>query len=112
MERSVIRDWPTVEVAPDFAALHPGYDSRSIRPWQSEHVLCEIRQKHVRRDRRYLVEPCLAELALDIELLREAEAAVRLHAHLGRRPRGVRCQELRHVGLGAAVALRLVEGGS
>jgi hypothetical protein len=51
---------------------------------QTEHVLAEIGQDQVRRDRRDLVEARLAELALDIVFLGEAEAAVGLHAGVGR----------------------------
>jgi hypothetical protein len=63
----------------------PG-DSGSIRPWQAEDVLGEIAQDEVGRDRRHLVEPGLAELALDVVFLGEAEAAMGLHAGLRRRP--------------------------
>src|SRR6188474_1159141 len=46
-----------------------------VRPWQIEHVLGEVGENEVGRDRRHLVEPRLAEFALDIEFLGEAEAA-------------------------------------
>ena len=52
----------------------------SIRPRHAEHVLGEIAQDEVGRDRRHLVEAGLAELALDVVFLGEAEAAVGLHA--------------------------------
>ena len=38
-------------------------------------MLRHIAQDQVRRDRRHLVEPCLAELALDVVFARKAEAA-------------------------------------
>src|SRR5262249_58138496 len=43
--------------------------SCSIRPRQAENVLGEVGQDQVGRDRRGLIEPRLAELALDVELL-------------------------------------------
>ena len=57
---------------------------RLIRPRQVQHVLGEIGQDQVGRDRRHLVEAGLAEFSLDVEFLGKAEAAVGLHAHLGR----------------------------
>ena len=47
-----------------------------------EHVLGEIGQDQVGRDRRDLVEPRLAELALDVVFLGEAEAAMGLEADM------------------------------
>src|SRR5262249_40736250 len=44
----------------------------SVRARQAEHVLGEVGQDQVGRDRRGLVEPGLAKLALDVELLGEA----------------------------------------
>src|SRR5688572_24736183 len=58
----------------------------SVRPRQAENMLGQIRHDQVRRDRRDLHQPRLAELALDVEILGEAEAAMRLQAHLGGRP--------------------------
>src|SRR5262249_48052017 len=85
--------------------------SCSIRPRQAEDVLGEVGQDQIGRDRRGLIEPRLAELALDVELLGKAEAAVGLQAHVGRGPGGVGGKELSHVGLGAALAPGLIEGG-
>ena len=45
-------------------------------------MLGEIRQDQIGRHRRNLVEPRFAQLALDIEIFREAEAAVSLDAHV------------------------------
>jgi hypothetical protein len=61
-----------------------------------------VAEDEVRGDRRDLVEPGLAELALDVVLLGEAEAAVGLQAHVGGEPAGLGGHELGHVGLGAA----------
>jgi hypothetical protein len=58
----------------------------SVRAWQAEHVLRDIRQDQVGRDRRDLVQPGLAELALDIVFAGEAETAVELQAGIGRFP--------------------------
>src|SRR5262245_1712366 len=84
--------------------------SCSVRPRQAKNVLGEVGQDQVGRDRRGLIEPRLAELALDVELLGKAEAAVGLQAHVGGRPGGVGGKELGHVGLGAALAPGLIEG--
>src|SRR6478735_5350559 len=55
-------------------ATVPDTDRRaSERTRQAEHVLGDVREDQVRRYRRYLVEPCLAELALDVVLVRETE---------------------------------------
>jgi hypothetical protein len=50
------------------------------------------------------VEAGLAELALDVVLGGEAEAAVGLDADVGGFPGGLGAEVLGHVGLGAAVA--------
>src|SRR6267378_7118309 len=50
----------------------------SVGARQAEHVLGEVAQHEVGRDRCDLVEPRLAELALGVVLLGEAEAAVGL----------------------------------
>ena len=38
-------------------------------------MLCHVGEDQIRRDRRHLIEPRLTELALDVVLLGEAEAA-------------------------------------
>src|SRR5262245_102149 len=83
----------------------------SIRPRHAENVLGEIGQDQVGGDRRGPVEPRLAELALDVEFLGEAEAAVGLQAGVGGGPGSIGGEELGQVGLGAAVASGLVERG-
>jgi hypothetical protein len=60
------------------------------------------RTDQVGRDRRHLVQPGLAELALDVVFAGKAEAAVELDAGIGRFPGGLGRQVLGHVGLGAA----------
>jgi len=47
------------------------------------HALGDVGENEIGRDRRPLVEACLAKLALDIDLLGEAEAPMRLQASLG-----------------------------
>src|SRR5688572_5339137 len=69
---------------------------------QSQHVLGDVAEDQVGRDRSDLVQPRLAELALDVVFAREAEAAVHLQAHVGRLPARLGGQVLGHVGLGAA----------
>src|SRR5215475_3474651 len=61
----------------------------SIGTRQAKNMLGEVAQDEVGRDRRYLIEPGLAELALDVELLGETEAAMGLHADIGRLPSSV-----------------------
>src|SRR6202022_2941245 len=58
----------------DLARLSPG--GRSVGPRHPEDVLAHERQHQVVVDRRGAVEPRLAELALDVVLLREAVAPV------------------------------------
>src|SRR3546814_9285968 len=74
----------------------------SVAARHAEHVLGEEGEDEVGRDRRHLIEPRLAILALDVVLLGKAEAAVGLQAGLGRRPGRLRGQHLGHVGLLAA----------
>ena len=62
----------------------PGTGSVAAR--HAEDVLADVGKDEVRGDRCDLVEPGLAELALDVVLLGEAEAAVRVEAGVGRRP--------------------------
>src|SRR5919206_75304 len=47
----------------------------------------------------HLVELGLGDFAFDVEIFGEAETAVRLHAHVGGRPGGVRRHELGDIGL-------------
>src|SRR5262245_19420102 len=81
----------------------------SIRPRHAENVLGEVGQDQVGGDGGGPVEPGLPELALDVEFLGEAEAAVGLQAGVCGRPGGVGGEELGQIGLGAAVAPGLVE---
>src|SRR5687768_5609403 len=74
----------------------------SIRLRQTEDVLRDVGEHQVVVDRSDLVEARLAELALDVVLGREAEAAVGVEAHVRGLPRGLRGEKLGHVRLGAA----------
>ena len=74
----------------------------SERPREAEHVLGDVREDEVSRDRGDLVETRLAEFALYVILGVEAVAAEGLKGGVGRLPRGVGGQELRQVRLGAA----------
>src|SRR3984893_1995850 len=75
----------------------------SVGARHAEHGRGQERQDQVGRDRRDLVEPRFAELALDVVFFGEAEPAMGLHAGVGRFPGRVRRQHLGHVGLGAAI---------
>src|SRR5688572_9771477 len=66
----------------------------------AEDVLAEVGEDEVVRDRCDRVEAGLPELALDVVLLREAPAAVRVEAGVRRRPGGLRGEQLGHVRLG------------
>jgi len=57
---------------------------RSERSWQTEYVLGDIRKNEVGRDRRDLIQPGLAELALDVVFAGKAVATVGLQADIGR----------------------------
>src|SRR5215467_15420912 len=77
-------------------------DAWSERPWKVEHVLGDVRQNEIRRDRRDLIQTRLPEFALDVELGGKAETAVGLEADVGSLPRRFRREILRHVCFGAA----------
>ena len=49
-------------------------------------MLGDVGQDQIGRDRRHLIEPCFAELALDVVFFRKAESAMGLHAGVGRFP--------------------------
>ena len=58
----------------------------SVGAGQAEHVLGNERQDQIGRDRRNLIQPRFAELALDVVFFGKAEAAMGLHAGIGRFP--------------------------
>ena len=66
-------------------------------------MLGHIGQDQVGRDRRHLIQPGLAELALDIVFARKAKTAMRLDAGIGRLPAGIGRQQLGHVRLRPAI---------
>src|SRR5918998_3315139 len=80
-------------------------------PRQFEDVLGEVGEDEIRRDRGYLVEARLSELALDVILGVEAVAPEGLHRDVGRLPTRVRRQELRHVRFCPARFPRVEERG-
>src|SRR5215210_1514592 len=80
-------------------------------PRQFEDVLGDVGEDEVRRDRGYLIEACLPELALDVVLGVEAVAPKGLHRDVGRLPTCIRCQKLRHVRLRPARLARIKERG-
>src|SRR5688500_19272563 len=71
-----------------------GMTARSERPRKAEDVLADVGEDEVRRDRRHLIETSLAKLPLDVVLGGEAEAAMRLEAHVRRLTRRARGQHL------------------
>src|SRR5206468_9342906 len=58
----------------------------SVRAGHAEHMLGDEGEHQVGRDRRHLIEPRLAEFALDVVFLSKAEAAMGLDAGIGRFP--------------------------
>src|SRR5215212_2547171 len=60
--------------------------SPSERARHAQHMLGHVRQDQVGRDRRHLVQPRLAELALHIVFMRKAKPAMELQAGVGRFP--------------------------
>src|SRR5919112_2355549 len=74
----------------------------SERPRQTEDVLSYIREDEVGGDGRYLEEPGLAELPLDVVLCVEAIAAEGLHRRVRRLPGSTGREQQCHVGFGAA----------
>src|SRR5882724_7393934 len=72
-------------------------------------MLRNIRENEIGRDRGYLVQACLPELALDIVFAGETESAVSLEAYIRRLPGRLGRQVLRHVGLCAARLVRVVQ---
>ena len=79
----------------------------SVRARHAQHVLGEVRQDEIGRNRRHLIEPGLAELALHVIFLGKAKTAMGLHACVRGFPGGIGRQHLGHVGLGAAIDARL-----
>src|SRR5262249_9301002 len=61
-------------------------DRLSVGAGHAEHMLGDERQHQIGRDRRHLVEPRLAELALDVVFLGKAKAAMGLDRGIGRFP--------------------------
>src|SRR5262245_66610550 len=92
----------TVRPAIGSACWRASKSFMSVAPRHAQDVLADVGLDEVVGDRRDLVEPRLAELALDVVLLGEAEAAVRVDAYIGRLPGRLGGQVLGHVGLGAA----------
>src|SRR5690606_5169148 len=73
------------------------------RARQLEQMLGHVGKNQVGGDWRHLVQPRLAELALHVVFVGEAEAAVGLQAGVGCFPAGLGRQILGHIGGGASV---------
>src|SRR5438270_4446853 len=61
----------------------------SVGAGHAEHVFGHVRQDEIGRDRRHLIEPRLAEFALDVVFFRKGETAMGLHAGVRRFPGGI-----------------------
>src|SRR5262249_13906134 len=91
----------------------PNPESRvSVRPRQPEHVLGDISENQVGRDRSDLIQARLAGFPLDIVFLSKSKAAVGLNRDIRGLPRCIRRQELRHVRLGSAWLAAIEQLGS
>src|SRR5919204_1278518 len=66
----------------------------SVALRQAQHVLADVVEGHLLRDRRDLVEPHLAPQPLDVELLGIAIAAVGLQRHVAGLEAGLGGQQL------------------
>src|SRR3954470_17355298 len=84
---------------------------RSVAAREAEDVLAEVGEDQVVRDGGDGVEARLAELALDVVLLGEPEAAVGVEARVRGLPRRLRGEQLREVRLRAARLALLEEPG-
>src|SRR5690606_34400501 len=73
------------------------------RARQVQQMLGHVGKNQVGGDRRHLVQAGLAELALDVVFVGEAEAAMGLQAGVGRLPAGLGRQVLGHIGGGTGV---------
>ena len=74
-----------------------------VRPRHAEDVLGQVAKDEVGGDGCDLVEAGFAKLALDVELLGKAEAAMGLNAGFRCFPARLGRQHFRHVGLGTGV---------
>src|ERR1700759_3694947 len=72
-------------------------------------MLGDIAQNQIRRDRRDLVKPRLAELSLDIVFAGEAKTAVKLETGVCGLPTRLGGEIFRHIGLGATRLLGVIE---
>src|ERR671917_1389117 len=89
----------------------PSSGSMLERPRHAEDVLADVGEDQVRRDRRHLEEPGLAELALDVVLGVVGVATEGLHRRVCGLPRGVGGEEQGHVRLRPARLAPLEELG-
>src|SRR3712207_3510348 len=80
----------------------PSSGSMLEGPRHAEDVLPDVGEDQVRRNRRHLEEPRLAELALDVVLGVVGVAAEGLHRRVRGLPRGVGREEQGHVRLSPA----------
>src|SRR5258706_15417950 len=78
----------------------------SVGAGHAEHMLGNVRQDEIGRDRRDLIELRLAELALDVIFFGKAKTAMGLDTGVGRVPGGVGRQHLGHIGFRAAIQAR------
>src|SRR5215831_9084449 len=83
-------------------AIAASFRSRSVALGQPEHVLRDVIEDHLLRDRRDLVEAHFAPEPLDVEFLRIAVATVGLQRDVARLEARLGCQQLGGIRLGAA----------
>src|ERR1700728_776725 len=71
----------------------------SVRPGQAKHVLGEIAEDHLLRNRRDAHQPGFPPVALDVVLARVAKAAMDLHREVSGLEAGLGGQELGQIRL-------------
>src|SRR5687767_6605856 len=98
---SVLRRGPVSRISKSFLSKFITASS-SKRPRHPEHVFPHVGEDQVGRDRGYLEEPGLAELALYVVLGVVRVTAEGLHGGVGRFPGSLGGEQECHIGLGAA----------
>lgn len=74
-------------------------------------MLGDKREDKIGRNRRDLIQPRLAEFALNVIFFREAKTAMGLEARISGFPGSLRRQHFRHVGFCPTIETRLIEPG-
>src|SRR5687767_10925672 len=87
------------------------FNSPLERSRHPQHVLANVRQDQIRRDRRDLIQACLAEFPFHVVIGGKSKTAERLQTHVRRLPRGIGGEQLRQVGFGTGRTALVEEPG-